>query len=70
MSLENKKVAPMKSWAMRTGLVHDNYLSPEGKIVLEKNLYLKLTIANWLMHFYLSYSNKGLAKLGNPDDWV
>ncbi|KYC40736.1 hypothetical protein WA1_24155 [Scytonema hofmannii PCC 7110] len=69
-SLGNKKVAPMKSWAMRAGLVRDNYLSPEGKIVLEKDPYLKSTITDWLMHFYLSFGDKGLAKPpDNPSDW-
>lgn len=31
-SLGNKKVVPMKSWASRSGLVANDFLSPEGKI--------------------------------------
>ncbi len=68
--LGNKKVSPMKSWAIRAGLVSNNYLSPEGKIVLEKDPYLKSTVTDWLMHFYLSFGNKGLTKPPeDPADW-
>ena len=65
-SLGNQKVGPMKSWAIRTGLVSGNYLSPEGKIVLEKDVYLESNITEWLMHFYLSFGDKGLQS--PPDD--
>jgi hypothetical protein len=65
-SLGNQKVGPMKSWAIRAGLVSGNYLSPEGKIVLEKDVYLESNITEWLMHFYLSFGDKGLQS--PPDD--
>ena len=32
-SLGNKKVGPMKSWAVRSGFITDKHLSPEGEIV-------------------------------------
>lgn len=60
--LGNQKLTPMKSWAVRTGLVSDNFLSAEGKIVLEKDPYLESPLTDWLMHFYLSFGDKGLTK--------
>lgn len=65
-SLGNVKVGPMRNWAIRTGLVSGNYLSPEGKIVIEKDVYLESNITEWLMHFYLSFGDKGLQS--PPDD--
>jgi hypothetical protein len=68
--LGNQKVTPMKSWAVRAGLVSNNYLSPEGKVVLDKDPYLESYITDWLMHFYLSFGDKGLTKPPNdPADW-
>jgi Protein of unknown function (DUF4007) len=68
--LGNKKVGPMRSWAMRTGLVSNNSLTPEGKVVLKKDPYLKSPITDWLMHFYLSLGDKGLqAPPSVPADW-
>ncbi|MCF4967141.1 DUF4007 family protein [Nostoc sp. CMAA1605] len=68
--LGNQKVTPMKSWAVRTGLVSNNHLSPEGKVVLDKDIYLESLITDWLMHFYLSFGDKGLAKPPNdPSEW-
>lgn len=68
--LGNQKVTPMKSWAVRAGLVNNNYLSAEGKVVLDKDLYLESLITDWLMHFYLSFGDKGLAKPpDNPAEW-
>ena len=68
--LGNQKVTPMKSWAVRAGLVSKNYLSAEGKVVLDKDPYLQSLITDWLMHFYLSFGDKGLAKPPNdPSDW-
>lgn len=59
--LGNKKVGPMKSWAIRSGLVRNNHLTPEGKIILAKDPYLQSPITDWYMHFYLSFGDNGLA---------
>ncbi|PPJ64008.1 DUF4007 family protein [Cuspidothrix issatschenkoi] len=68
--LGNAKVGKIKSWAARAGLVKDNYLSPEGKIVLKYDPYLQSIITDWLMHFYLSFGNEGLNKIPeNPAEW-
>lgn len=68
--LGNKKVTPMKSWARRSGLVRDNYLTPEGKIILAKDPYLQSPITDWYMHFYLSFGDNGLATPPDtPADW-
>lgn len=68
--LGNQKVTPMKSWAVRVGLVSQNHLSAEGKVVLDKDPYLESPITEWLMHFYLSFGGKGLtAEPENPADW-
>ncbi|WP_016950626.1 DUF4007 family protein [Anabaena sp. PCC 7108] len=68
--LGNAKVGKIKSWAIRAGLVKDNYLSPEGKIVLKHDPYLKSIITDWLMHFYLSFGTQGLNKIPeNPAEW-
>jgi Protein of unknown function (DUF4007) len=65
-----EKVLRIKSWAIRAGLVNNNSLSPEGKIVLEKDPELKSSITDWLMHFYLSLGDKGLQSLpDDPADW-
>lgn len=58
--LGNKKVGPMKSWAARSGLVADGRLTPEGQIVVECDSALNSPVTDWLMHFYLSLSGKGL----------
>lgn len=68
--LGNKKVVPIKSWASRAGLLSEDFLSPEGKLVLEKDPYLESLTTNWLMHFYLSLGDKGLqTPPTNPADW-
>jgi len=68
--LGNKKVVPIKSWASRAGLLSEDFLSPEGKLVLEKDPYLESPTTNWLMHFYLSLGDKGLqTPPTNPADW-
>lgn len=68
--LGNKKVIPMKSWASRSGLVSNDFLSPEGKLVLGKDPYLESPVTNWLMHFYLSLGDKGLqSPPAVPADW-
>jgi hypothetical protein len=68
--LGNKKIVPMKSWATRSGLVAGDFLSSEGKLVLEKDPYLDSPTTNWLMHFYLSLGDKGLQPPPTtPADW-
>jgi hypothetical protein len=68
--LGNKKVIPMKSWASRAGLITGNFLSPEGRIILEKDPILESLLTNWLMHFYLSFGDKGLqSSPEDPSDW-
>ncbi|WP_204103046.1 MULTISPECIES: DUF4007 family protein [Spirulina sp. CCY15215] len=54
------KVSRLKSWAIRSGLVHNHYLSSEGKIVMECDRYLESPITAWLMHFYLCLGGNGL----------
>lgn len=68
--LGNKKVGPMKSWAIRSGLVTNNKLSPEAEIILAQDPYLDSPITDWFMHFYLSLGDKGLAHPpANPAEW-
>ena len=68
--LGNKKVGPMKSWAIRAGLVSGDRLTPEGELILTKDPYLQSPITDWYMHFYLSFGDNGLATLpDNPADW-
>lgn len=54
------KVSRMKSWIIRSGLVKNHYLSPEGKIVMKCDPYLESPITAWLMHFYLCFGGNGL----------
>lgn len=69
-SLGNAKVGRIKSWASRAGLVKNNRPSPEGEIVWRLDPYLESNVTDWLMHFYLSFANKGLGELpDNPADW-
>ena len=68
--LGNAKVGKIKTWSVRSGLIKDNHLSPEGKIVLKHDPDLQSIITDWLMHFYLSFGNQGLNKIPeNPADW-
>lgn len=60
----------MKGWATRSGLINGNFLSSEGKIVLAKDPYLESPVTNWLMHFYLSFGDKGLqSPPETPAEW-
>ncbi len=68
--LGNAKVRKIQTWSVRAGLIKDNYLSPEGKIVLKHDPNLQSIITDWLMHFYLSFGNQGLNKIpDNPAEW-
>jgi hypothetical protein len=55
------KVGALKTWATRSGLVDDVKLTPQGAIARKHDPYLQSPITDWLMHFYLSFSDKGLA---------
>lgn len=57
--LGNKKVGPMRSWAIRSGLVSGDRLSPEGAIVYKADPRLQSPVTDWLMHFYLSLGVQG-----------
>lgn len=66
----NKKVGPVKSWAVRSGLIADERLTPEGRIVMEYDPSLTNLVTDWLMHFYLSLSGKGLSRApARAADW-
>lgn len=69
-SLGNAKVGRIKSWALRAGLISNNRLSPEGKIIWRLDSYLESSITDWLMHFYLSFGDQGIQQPSeNPADW-
>jgi len=69
-SLGNEKVLRIKRWASRSGLVTDDLLSPEGKLILAKDPYLESPLTNWFMHFYLSLGDKGLqTPPATPAEW-
>ena len=68
--LGNKKVGPMKSWAVRSGLVSKSKLSLEADKVVANDPYLRSSVTDWFMHFYLSFSDKGLASAPeSPEEW-
>lgn len=68
--LGNAKVGKIKTWSVRAGLIKDNHLSPEGKIVLKHDPDLQSIVTDWLMHFYLSLGNQGLNPIPeNPFEW-
>ncbi|MFP4297486.1 MAG: hypothetical protein ACLFT0_06485 [Spirulinaceae cyanobacterium] len=69
-SLGNAKIGRIKSWAIRSGLVNQYHLSPEGKIAWNIDRFLESNITDWLIHFYLSFSDKGLKQTPvEPADW-
>ena len=70
--LGNKKVSPIKSWSIRSGLVdrETGKLTSQGAIAHKHDPYLQSPITDWLMHFYLSFSDKGLeTPPPDPADW-
>ena len=68
--LGNKKVGPMKSWCVRSGFICDNKLSSEAVIVLDNDPYLKLPVTDWVMHFHLSFGDKGFTTPPeSPAEW-
>lgn len=69
-NLGNAKVGKIKSWATRAGLVKGKRATPEGELVWRVDQYLASDISQWLMHFYLSFGEKGLAKVpSTPAEW-
>jgi hypothetical protein len=69
-SLGNAKVGRIKSWAIRAGLIENNELNQEGKIVWKLDPYLESITTDWLMHFSLSFGGQRLQKIhDNPADW-
>lgn len=69
-SLGNAKVGRIKSWAIRAGLIQNNRPSPEGKLLWRLDPYLESNITDWLLHFYLTFGEKGLQQPpDNPADW-
>lgn len=70
--LGNEKVLRIKAWSIRSGLVdrETGKLTPQGAIARKHDPYLQSPITDWLMHFYLSFSDKGLATPPpDPADW-
>ncbi|NEO28489.1 MAG: DUF4007 family protein [Kamptonema sp. SIO4C4] len=68
--LGNKKISPIKSWAIRSGFITDKHLSPEGKIIRQQDYYLQSPITDWFMHFYLSFGGYGLQPPpATPTEW-
>lgn len=63
----NRKVRPVIAWANRAGLVKNNQLTPEGKLIYKLDPYLQSINSDWLMHFYLSLGDKKLNKI--PDNF-
>ncbi|MFM7888173.1 MAG: DUF4007 family protein [Pseudanabaena sp.] len=64
------KVGALKTWATRSGLVDNVKLTPQGAIARKHDPYLQSPITDWLMHFYLSFSDKGLATPPpDPAEW-
>ena len=69
-NLGEPKVESMKGWVSRSGLVEENFLSPPGKVVMEKDPFLQSPVTDWLIHFYLSFGNKGLiSPPESPAQW-
>ena len=70
--LGNEKVLRIKAWSIRSGLVdrETGKLTPQGAIARKHDPYLQSPITDWLMHFHLSFSDKGLeTPPPDPADW-
>lgn len=68
--LGNKKVTPMVSWATRAGLIREKRLSPEGEVVWQLDSCLESNVTDWLIHFYLSFGDRGLnPPPDEPAEW-
>jgi Protein of unknown function (DUF4007) len=60
LGLSSAAVRNATQWAQATGLLDEQGLTPEGKLVVVKDPYLEATVTDWLMHFYLSSSDRNL----------
>jgi hypothetical protein len=70
--LGNKKVSPIKSWSIRSGLCDraTGKLTPQGEIAYKLDPYLESPVTDWLMHFYLTFGDNGLnPPPEDPSDW-
>ena len=68
--LGNKKVTPMISWATRAGLICKKHLTPEGEVIWKRDNCLESNLTDWLMHFYLSFGDRGLkTPPTDPTEW-
>jgi hypothetical protein len=70
--LGNEKVLRIKGWSILSGLVdkETGKLTPQGAIARKHDPYLQSPITDWLMHFYLSFSDKGLeTPPPDPAEW-
>ena len=70
--LGNEKVSRIKGWSTRCGLVDRSTgkLTTQGAIVLTNDPYLESPVTDWLMHFHLSFGDKGLASPpADPAEW-
>ena len=70
--LGNKKVSPIKSWSIRSGLCDraTGKLTPQGEIAYKLDPYLESPVTDWLMHFYLTFGDNGLnPPPEDPADW-
>jgi hypothetical protein len=69
-SLGTEKVRPFLRLSNRSGLIKENQLTPEGKLILELDPILENLCTDWFMHFYLSLGDRGLATPPQqPSDW-
>lgn len=61
--LGSRKATTFKAWAVRSGLIDKKtgHLTPQGQIVLAYDPQLQSSVTDWLMHFYLSFGDNGLA---------
>jgi hypothetical protein len=59
----SRQAKAAQKWAKAIRWLDEESVTPEGRLVLEKDPYLEATVTDWLIHFYLSSGNW---KLGHP----
>ena len=65
-----KKVGPVKSWAIRAGLIEGNAVTEAGRVIFEADPFLRSKTSEWLMHFNLSFGSNGFEPPPpRADDW-
>jgi hypothetical protein len=65
-----KKAGPVKSWATRAGLIRNQGLTEEGRVVVDLDPALKSAQTDWLMHSHLSFGAQGFSPVpSKPADW-